>query len=79
MKASGLAQTGPIIAAAARAILEQMSLIDPRREQRIALQVQHLPVTVGRDPHVPNQHVRKTSSSGFPYTAPFRQGLSCGF
>jgi hypothetical protein len=51
-----LAQPGPIIAAAARAILEDMPLIDPRREQCIALQIQHLTVTVGRDPHVANQH-----------------------
>jgi hypothetical protein len=38
-----------------------------------------LPVAVGRDPHVTDQHVRKTSSSGFPHSAPFRQGLSCSF
>ena len=29
-----------------------------------------------RDAHVADQHVRRTSLSGFPHSAPFRQGLS---
>ena len=34
---------------------------------------------VGRDAHVADQHVRKTSPEGFPHSASFRQGLSCSF
>ena len=51
----------------------------PAASKRVALQVQHLPVAVGRDAHVADQHVRKTSPAGFPHSASFRQGLSCSF
>ena len=45
-------QADAIIAVAACTIFEQMSLIDPCFEQCITLQVQHLSVSVGSDPHV---------------------------
>ena len=48
-------------------------------EQCVALQVQHLAVALGRDAHVAHQHVRKAPNSAIPYSAPFRQGLSCRF
>ena len=57
-----LSQVGAVVAAAARPILEQMPLIDAGGEQGVALQVQHLPVAVGRDAHVADQHVRKTQA-----------------
>src|SRR5690242_4885599 len=69
-------EAGTIIAAAAGVILEQVPCIDAGGEQSVALQIQHLPVAVGRDAHVADQHVRKTSAAAYPYTAPFRQGLS---
>ena len=53
-----------------------MTLIDTGGDESITLQVQHLPVAIRRDPHVADQHVWKTSFSRFPYSAPFRQGLS---
>ena len=74
-----LGQTGTIAAATADPILEQVTLIDAGGEQRVTLQVQNLTVAVGRDAHVADQHVRKTSSNGFPHSAPFRQGLPYRF
>ena len=74
-----LCQAGAVVAAAAGVILEQVPLIDPGGEKGVALQVQHLPVAVGRDAHVADQHVRKTPSERFPHSASFRQGLSCSF
>jgi hypothetical protein len=56
-----------------------MTLIDTGSEQSITLQVQHLAVAFRRDAHVADQHVRKTSFSGFPHSAPFRHGLSHTF
>ncbi len=74
-----IGQAGTIAATAAGPILEQVPLVDAGGEERVTLQVQHLPVAVGGDAHVADQHVRKTSSGGFPHNAPFRQGLSCSF
>jgi hypothetical protein len=74
-----LAQASAIVAAAARVVVEQVPLIDPGGEQCIPLQVQHLPVAVGRDAHVADQHVRKTANRGFPHSVPFREGLSRNF
>ena len=36
----------------------------------------NLPVALGGDPHVADQHVRKTPLERFPHSTPFRQGLS---
>jgi len=45
-------KAGTIIATPARAIFKQMPLIDPRGQQRVALQVHDLPIAIGRNPHV---------------------------
>ena len=74
-----LAQASTIAATAAGPVFEKATFIDAGGKQRITLQVQHLPVAVGRDPHVADQHVRKTSRSEFPHIASFRRGLSCSF
>ena len=74
-----LLQASAIVAAAARVVFEQVPLIDPGGEQCIPLQVQHLPVAIGRDAHITDQHVRENLPQGFPHSAPFRQGLSCNF
>jgi len=49
-------KAGTIIATAAGAIFEQMPLIDPRGQQRVALQVHDLPIAIGRNPHVADEH-----------------------
>jgi hypothetical protein len=49
-------KAGTIIATPARAIFEQMPLIDPRGQQRVALQVHDLPIAIGRNPHVADEH-----------------------
>jgi len=46
-----------IVAAAAGAIFEQMPLIDPRRQQGIALQIHYLAIAIGRNAHVADEHV----------------------
>jgi hypothetical protein len=46
-------------------VLEQVAFVDAGVQQCIALKIQHLPVAVRGDPHVADQHVRKTSSDGF--------------
>ena len=56
--------------------MPSMTFIDTGSDQSITLQVQHLAVAICRDAHVADQHVRRTSLSGFPHSAPFRQGLS---
>jgi len=78
-ESKGTGQAGAIAAAPAGPIFEQVALIDTSGDERVSLQVKNLPVGVGRDTHVADQHVRKISSLGFPHTAPFRQGLSCSF
>ena len=45
----------------------------------MTLQVHDLPVTIGGNAHVADQHVRKTSWKEFSHTDPFRQGLSYRF
>ena len=71
-------KAGTIIATSARAIFEQMPLIDPRGQQRVTLQVHDLPIAIGRNPHVADEH-----AYGNPrligFRTPFRQGLSCRF
>jgi len=74
-----LGEAGAVAATAAGMVLEQVPLVDASDQKSVALQVQHLPVAVRRDAHVPDQHVRKTSPEEFPYDAPFRLGLSCTF
>lgn len=74
-----LGQTCSISTAAADLILKQVTLIDAGSDQSITLQVQHLAIAIRRDAHVADQHVRKTSFSRFPHTAPFRHGLSYTF
>ena len=49
-------KAGTIIATSARAIFEQMPLIDPRGQQRVTLQVHDLPIAIGRNPHVADEH-----------------------
>ena len=78
-ESKGTGQAGAIAAAPAGPVFEQVALIDTGGDEGIPLQVKNLPVGVGRDAHVADQHVRKTSSFEFPHTAPFRQGLSCSF
>ena len=68
-KSKRLGQTGTITAAAADPILEQVTLIDAGGQQSITLQVQNLTVTVGRDAHVADQHVRKTLSKNTAVSA----------
>ena len=63
---------------AAGLVLVKMPVINPRREQGIALQGRSLAVAVRRDAHIADQHVRKTSYSEFPHTASFRRRLSHG-
>ena len=46
--------------------LKQVPGIDPGGQQRITLQIKHLAVPIGRNAHVANQHVRKTSLTDFP-------------
>jgi hypothetical protein len=53
----GLRQAGAIPPAAAGVIFEQVPLIDSNGQQRVALQIQHLPIAVGRNAHVADQHV----------------------
>jgi hypothetical protein len=36
-----------------------MPLIDPRRQQAVALQIHHLAVAVGRNAHVADEHMRE--------------------
>jgi len=74
-----LGKTGAVTSTATGVILEQMALIDASGEQRVALQVQYLPVALAGDTHVANQHVRKTLPLRFPCTISFRQGLSHRF
>jgi hypothetical protein len=78
-ESKGTGQTGAIAAAPTGPIFEEVALINAGGDERVALQVKDLPVDVGRDPHAADQHVRKTSSLGFPHSTPFRQGLSCSF
>src|SRR3954462_3489044 len=60
-------------------VLEQVALIHTGSQQRVALKVQHLPIAVGGDAHVADQHVRKTPFVWFPHSGPFRHSLSCKF
>jgi hypothetical protein len=78
-ESKGTGQTGAVATAPAHPIFKEVALIDTGGDERVSLQVKNLPVGVGRDPHVADQHVRKTSSLGFPHNAPFGQGLSCSF
>ena len=68
-------KAGTIVAAAAGAIFEQMPLVDPRRLQGIALQIHHLAITVSRNAHISDQHVRESQIDRFPHTLTFRLGL----
>ena len=52
-----------------------MAGIDAGGDQGIALQGRALTVAVGRDAHVADQHVRKTSLRRFPCSLSFRRGL----
>jgi hypothetical protein len=54
----------------------EMALIDPGREQGIALQGNRLALVTTRYPHVTDQHVRQTSNQVLPHSLTFRQGLS---
>ncbi|GEO85911.1 hypothetical protein GCM10007920_33240 [Ciceribacter naphthalenivorans] len=54
----------------------QVTLIDPGREQGIALQGNRLPLITARYPHVANQHARQTSNWDLPHSLTFRQRLS---
>jgi hypothetical protein len=54
----------------------QVTLIDPGREQGVALQGNRLPLITARYPHVTDQHARQTSNSVLPHSLTFRQGLS---
>jgi hypothetical protein len=69
-------QTLAIAATTAGPVFEKMTLIDAGGEESVTLQVQDLAVGIVRDPHVADQHVRKTSYSRFSHTTLFRQGLS---
>src|SRR5208337_1723893 len=58
-KRQGFRETGAVPSAAAGVVLEQVAFIHTSRQQRVALKVHHLPVAVGGDAHVTDQHVRK--------------------
>ena len=51
-ESKGAGQAGAIAAAPADPIFEEVALIDASGDERVPLQVQDLPVGVGRDPHV---------------------------
>ena len=51
-------------------------MIDVRRDQRVALEIDRLAIVGRRHPHISDQHVRQTLESMFPNTLPKRQGLS---
>ena len=42
------------------------------RQKRVVLKIHHLPVAVGGDAHVADQHVRKTPFVWFPHSEPIR-------
>jgi hypothetical protein len=46
-------------------VVKQVTLINAGSEQCVTLQIQRLPITLGRDSHVADQHVRKTLLEGF--------------
>jgi len=64
-KRQSFCETDAVPSAAAGMVLEQMALIHTGSQQRVALKVQHLPVAVGGDAHVADQHVRKPPFVGF--------------
>jgi hypothetical protein len=72
-------QASAITPTATGMVLEQVAFINAGSEQRVTLQIQHLTVAVGRDPHVADQHVRKTQLGRFSHSTPFRRGLSYRF
>ena len=53
-------EAGAIDPTATGLVIEQVALIYTGGQQRIALKIQHLPITVAGDAHVADQHVRKT-------------------
>jgi hypothetical protein len=74
-ESKGTGQTDAITVAPAGPIFEEVALINAGGDERVALQVKDLPVGVGRDPHVADQHVRKTSSLGFLHRYPIPTGF----
>lgn len=62
-----LGQARSIIFGTGGMILEQVTGINARRQQRIALQVCALSIRVRRNAHVANQHKRITIKMRFPY------------
>ena len=54
----------------------KVPVVDPGRDQRVALEVDRLTVVGGRDAHVADRHVRKTSPREFPRSLASRRGLS---
>jgi hypothetical protein len=59
-------------------VIEQVALIPRRGQERIALKVQHLPIAVGGDAHIADQHVRETplAMSALPTTHPSKRFLA---
>ena len=71
-------QAGTVVLRAGRAIMMEMTLVDPGRGERVALQVDGLAIVGGGNTHVPDQHARQTLISRYFRTGlAFRQGLSC--
>ena len=48
----------------------------PAASRASRCKIQNLAVAVGRDTHVPHNHVRKSPVDRFPYGTPFRRGFS---
>lgn len=65
-KASGeySGKTGSAVTAAAGTILEQVPRVGAGRQQRIALEIEHLTAALGGNPHVTDQYVPKAPFLG---------------
>jgi hypothetical protein len=74
-----LCQAGALPPAAAGMIFKQVPLIDPSGQQRVALQIQHLPIAIGRDTHVADQHVCGNPQLNRFRTVRHSDCLSCMF
>ena len=72
----GLLEPGPIIPCAARFVGKQLPGIHAGREQGIALQVGRLTIGLTGNPHIADEHSRKTPRCMFSYTPAIRQRFS---
>ena len=77
-KGQGLLESAAIIARPTRLGGKQLPRINARLDQGIALQVRGLAVVVTGDPHVPHEHVRKTSLDLLSYAPEIQRGFSDG-